>query len=133
VNDSCNRFRVNLLLIEAAGPGISAAQDIQNRFGMQPWGIHLVRPKGDKISRWLSSQPTFAQLLVHAPDRDWSQMVIDEMATAPKGRYDDLTDSASMAINFLRGQGFARTDGEVAAEREEETRPRSRLAALYPC
>src|SRR5262249_9944786 len=90
VNETCERFKVNLLLIEAAGPGLSAAQDLQNRFGMKPWGIHLVRVKGDKVARALAAQATFSQLMVHAPERDWAQMVIDEMATFPKGRYNDL-------------------------------------------
>jgi hypothetical protein len=36
VVDTCDRFKVNLLLVEAAGPGISAAQDLQNRFGAKP-------------------------------------------------------------------------------------------------
>src|SRR5262249_47930841 len=81
VTDTCERFKVNLLLIEAAGPGLSAAQDLQNRVGMKPWGIHLVRVKGDKVARALAAQATFSQLMVHAPERDWAQMVIDEMAT----------------------------------------------------
>jgi hypothetical protein len=43
VNDTCERFKVNLLLIENKGPGISAAQDLQNRFGLKPWGVHWSR------------------------------------------------------------------------------------------
>jgi predicted phage terminase large subunit-like protein len=133
VNDTCDRFKVNLLLIENKGPGISAAQDLQNRFGQKPWGVHLVKVKGDKVARALAAQATFSQELVYAPDRDWAQMVIDELANFPKGRYDDLTDSGTQAILYLRGVGLARTDAEVAAEREEATRPRRRLGKLYPC
>jgi predicted phage terminase large subunit-like protein len=124
---------VNLLLIENKGPGISAAQDLQNRFGQKPWGVHLVKVKGDKVARALAAQATFSQELVYAPDRDWAQMVIDELANFPKGRYDDLTDSTTQAILYLRGVGLARTDAEVAAEREDATRPRRRLGKLYPC
>jgi len=107
---------------------------------MKPWGIHLVRVRGDKVARALAAQATFSQLMVHAPERDWAQMVIDEMATFPKGRYDDLVDSTNQAILFLRSTGFARTDAETAAdaeieaERAEATRlRRPRLAGLYPC
>ena len=61
---------MNLLLIENKGPGISAAQDLQNRFGQKPWGVHLVKVKGDKVARALAAQATFSQELVYAPDRD---------------------------------------------------------------
>ena len=56
----------------------------------------------------LAAQPTFAQGLVYAPVKDWSQMVIDEMELFPKGRYDDLTDSTTMAVSFLRSSGIHR-------------------------
>ena len=93
------------------------------------------------MSRALAAQATFSQRLVFAPIRDWSQMVIDELANFPKGRFDDLVDSTTQAILFLRSTGFARTDAETAAdaeieaERAEATRlRRPRLArGLYPC
>src|SRR5262249_56566023 len=55
VDDTCDRFKVNLLLIENKGLGISAAQDLQNRFGQKPWGVHLVKVKGDKVARALAA------------------------------------------------------------------------------
>ena len=99
-----------------------------------PWGVHLVKLKSDKVARALAAQATFSQRLVYAPERDWSQMVIDELATFPKGRFDDLVDSTTQAILFLRNTGFARTDAEIAAEGAEAMRPRRRLPGrLYPC
>jgi hypothetical protein len=41
--------------------------------------------------------------------------VIDEMELFPKGRYDDLTDSTTMAISFLRSSGILQTDAEAMA------------------
>src|SRR5215467_1357527 len=122
-------------------PPVWQTQDLQNRFGQKPWGVHLVKVKGDKVARALAAQATFAQLMVYAPIRDWSQMVIDELANFPKARFDDLVDSTTQAILFLRSTGFARTDAEIAAdeeiaaERAEATRlRRPRLArGLYPC
>src|SRR5215468_3736159 len=140
VNDTCERFKVNLLLIENKGPGISAAQDLQNRFGQKPWGVHLVKVEGDKVARALAAQATFAQKLVHAPIRDWSQMVIDNLEIFPRGRLDDLVDKTTRAIFFWRRTGVAGTnaeiaaDAEIAAERAEAPRPRRRLPGrLYPC
>jgi hypothetical protein len=61
-------------------------------------------------------------------------MVIDEMEVFPKGRYDDLTDSATMAVSFLRGSGILQTDAEAMAAEEDTVRhrPARRLKALYP-
>jgi phage terminase large subunit-like protein len=55
----------------------------------------------------LAAQPTFSQGFCFAPTppggvdantmlfADWAEMVIDEMAVFPKGKYDDATDSVT--------------------------------------
>lgn len=119
VAHSCKRFDVDLLLIEAKASGISAAQELRNRYGQERWGIQLVPVKGDKVARAYAAVPTFAQEMVYAPDREWAQMVIDEMATFPKGKHDDLTDSATQAINYLRSIGLAVSDEDAVASEAE--------------
>lgn len=134
VADTCNRFQVDKLLIEAKASGISAAQELRNRYGQQEWAIQLVQVKGDKVARALSAQPTFSQGMVYAPVRDWSELVIDEMCVFPKGKHDDLTDSATQAINYLRTCGILETDEDVAAaEREPIMHRGNKMQALYPC
>jgi hypothetical protein len=60
--------------------------------------------------------------------------VIDEMELFPKGRYDDIIDSVTMAVSFLRSSGILQTDAEVmAAEASTVTHRPRRLRALYPC
>lgn len=132
INDTCRRFKADKLLIEAAGPGISAAQTLQDRYGNQPWGIQLVPVKGDKVARALAVQPTFAQLLVYAPARDWAEMVIDEMAVFPKGKHDDLTDSATQAMKYLRDVGLAQTDDEAHREERRAVEHKPRMKPIYP-
>ena len=66
---------------------------------------------GDKVSRAHAVVPMFAQGLIYAPERDWSDMVISEMANFPLGKYDDLTDSATQSLGFLRNMGIAKTAG----------------------
>jgi predicted phage terminase large subunit-like protein len=144
VADTCNRFNVDLLLIEAKGPGISAAQELANRYNDQKWGIHLVNPKGDKMARALAAQPTFSQELCFAPAppssmfgdgafADWAQVVIDEMAVFPKGKYSDLTDSVTQAINYLRSVGLGSFDATVAAAEREAARRVPRIdRPIYP-
>jgi phage terminase large subunit-like protein len=59
----------------------------------------LLLPAGDaggrRKARALAVQPMFSQGMMYAPNRDWPQMVIDEMSMLPAGRYDGLTDSAT--------------------------------------
>jgi predicted phage terminase large subunit-like protein len=134
VHDTCIRFKVDRLLIEAKASGLSAAQEIQNRFGLQDWAVQLCPVKGDKMARALACQPTFSQLMVYAPEREWAEMVIEEMSKFPRFKYDDLTDSATQAIKHMREVGLAQTDHEVYAEEIANVtyRPRSRMAAIYP-
>jgi hypothetical protein len=56
------------------------------------------------------------------------------MELFPKGRFDDATDSTTMAITFLRNAGLLPTDIEAMAAEEDTVRhrPERRLKALYP-
>ena len=130
--DTCNRWKVDKLLIEAKGPGESAAQEIQNRYGLQPWAVQTVVPKGDKVARALAVQPTFSQELVYRPVYDWSEMVVDEMAMFPKGKHDDLVDSTTQALKYLRDVGLLSTDEESYAAAIERVRHKPKLKPLYP-
>ena len=132
VVDTCNRFKVDRLLIEAKASGISAAQELQNRFGLQNWAVQLCPVQGDKVARALACQPTFSNLMVYAPARDWADMVIDEMAVFPKGKYKDLTDSSTQAIKHLRDCGLAQTDEETRAVDAVRVMHRPQPKALYP-
>jgi phage terminase large subunit-like protein len=89
--------------------------------------------KGDKLSRALAVQPIFTQGMIYAPGRDWSELVITEMSMFPVGRYKDLTDSASMALKYLRDVGLAETDAEEQeAKTERAMRRLERPKPLYP-
>jgi predicted phage terminase large subunit-like protein len=131
--DTCKRFKVDKLLIEAKATGISAAQSLQNSHGREGWSIQLVDPIGDKVARALAVQPTFSQEMVYAPDREWATMVQDEMAVFPKGRYKDLTDSTTQAIKHLRDSGLIRSDEERRAQELDAVKHRGApKPPLYP-
>jgi hypothetical protein len=60
-------------------------------------------------------------------------MVKDEMAVFPKGKHDDLTDSATQAIKHLRDSGLIRSDEERRAQELEAVRHKGApRAARYP-
>ena len=126
------KWQASVLLIEGKASGLTVHQELRRLHFDENWSVQLVNPKGDKVVRALAAQPTFAQGLVYAPVKNWSQMVIDEMELFPKGRYDDLTDSTTMAVSFLRSSGILQTDAEAMAAEENTVmhRPRRFARAL---
>lgn len=130
---TCNRYKADKLLIENKASGKSAAQALRNSHGRAGWSIELVEPKGDKVARAMGVVASWSQGMIYAPDRDWSEMVKDEMAIFPKHKYDDLTDSATQAIKHLRDSGLLRSDEDrMAEEREAVTHKGAPRPAAYP-
>jgi predicted phage terminase large subunit-like protein len=107
-------------LIEAKANGISAAQELQNRYGRLDFAVNLCQVSGSKEARAYAAQATFSELLVYAPARDWAEMTIEEMESFPKHKYRDLTDSATQAVKHLRAIGLANTDQETKANEVDE-------------
>ena len=58
---------------------------------------------------------------------------IPEMEVFPKGRYDDLTDSTTQAIRYLRDNGLLRTDQEEHGWPMDGVQHKPRPKPLYPC
>ncbi len=133
VAHSCRRFKIDRLLIEAKASGITVAQEIRRLYANEGWGVILIDPKSqDKVARAYSVQHLFADGYVYAPEREWSDMVIDQMAAFPKAARDDLTDSTTQALRHLRDIGFAIRRQERAQADEEMAKHRSIDTPLYP-
>lgn len=137
--DSCTwlngkPLKIDRLLIEAKGPGISAAQEIRSRYGIHDIPVQLVQIKKgqDKVARALAIQPIFSNGLVYAPEFDWSEMVIAECEIFPRGKHDDLVDSTTQALRYLRDTGLAKSDEEDISEIRERVLHRPRRKSLYP-
>lgn len=144
VTDTCIRpsvsgkanFPVDKLLIESKGAGISVAHELYRMWrGHGRLGIDLIDPKkyGDKVARVQSIQHLFADGMIYAPDKVWAQKVIKQCSVFPKGSHDDLVDSTSQAIRYLRDQGFAlkREEYSVEAANELSYDSRTSLQSLY--
>lgn len=132
VVDTCKRFGVDRLLIENKASGISVAQEVSRLHAHEPWAVQLIDPKGaDKVARAWAVQPMFAAGLVTAPDRNWSQMVIDQCASFPKGKHKDLVDSTTQALKHLRDGGLLRLSGERTAQMMEDTEYHRPTQPLY--
>lgn len=63
----------------------------------------------DKISRLNAVSDLFASGRVWAPNTQWAEEVIDEVASFPSGEHDDYVDAVSLALSRFRKGGFIRT------------------------
>jgi len=129
------RFQVDKLLIEAKASGLSVSQEIRRIIGFNGlFGIDLINPtkQGDKVARAHSVLHLFSDGMIYAPIRKWSDEVINQCAVFPKGSKDDLVDSTTMALRYLRDHGFALRREESEFDAEEELRYKSRLEPIYP-
>lgn len=64
----------------------------------------------DKISRLNAVSDLFASGRVWAPNTQWAEEVIDEVASFPSGEHDDYVDSVSLALMRFRKGGYLRTN-----------------------
>jgi predicted phage terminase large subunit-like protein len=116
-------FSVDKLLIEAKGSGQSVGQEFHRLIrGTGRIGVELIDPKkyGDKVARVHSIEHLFRDGMIYAPDKKWADDVINQCAIFPKGSKDDLVDTTSQALRWLRDMGFALRREEYAVEATEE-------------
>lgn len=114
--DSCSKYNVDTLLIESKGSGISVSQEIQRLNRTLTWNVHLVNPgNADKVARAYAVQPAFSNGIIYAPDRAWADKVMTEAENFPKGKHDDLVDSTTQALKFMRERGLLRRPEEIVA------------------
>lgn len=121
IGDACRALKVDRLLIEGKASGISVAQEVRRLYADAGFAVHLINPGNqDKLARLTSVQHLFAESMVYAPDKAWAEMVIREVASFPKAKHDDLTDTVSQAIRHLRDAGLLIRSEERLAEIDSE-------------
>ena len=81
----------------------------------------------EKISRLNAVSDLFASGRVWAPNTQWAEEVIDEVASFPSGEHDDYVDSVSLAMMRFRRGGYIRT----LLDEEEEPEYFKRRAEPY--
>ena len=138
VGADCKKFKIDRLIIENKASGHSVSQELARLFGSFDFGIELVDPRTgfikspDKVARLQTVVHLFAEGLIYAPDKEWADAMIKQCALVPRAVHDDLADTCSMALIYLRRSGWAVKKEERAFEMEDETKYRPRSGALYP-
>lgn len=141
VNKFCLKFHVDKLLIEGKASGLSVAQELRRLFDHGRYAIQInalnrkgVGIRNDKVARLYSVQHLFEEQMIFAPDRPWAQKVIEQCGTFPNGRHDDLVDTTSQALRFLRNTGMLSRPIELQEETARSMRltPRRAARPLYP-
>ena len=143
IHDACITHKVDELWIENKGPGLSVIQTMDQQFRRRRYGVKPFDPKRlDKSARMRRVEPEFAKGMVYAPfDKDsngdpvmplaWAEMVIKECSVAPRGRYDDLTDSTTAAIYIIRQLGWLEHREDQFLRKEEMGRNYRQPKPLY--
>jgi predicted phage terminase large subunit-like protein len=129
------RYKIDKLLIEAKASGISVAQEIRRIVGFDAkFGVELINPtrQGDKVARAHSIVHIFSEEMVYAPDKAWADKVIDQCARFPKDTHDDLVDSTTQALRYLRDTGFVLRKEEHDFDVNESLAYRKKLQPIYP-
>ena len=137
VNKLCRHgaggFFVDKLIIENKGNGLPVAQELRRLFKNKDYAVQLNDPKRvDKVARLYSVQHIFEEGLVWAPERTWSEEVISQCATFPNARHDDLVDTVSQGLKYLRTSGLLSRAEEIADEIDMSMRHQPKLPRLYP-
>ena len=128
------RFPVDRILIENKANGASIGHELHRMFrGTGKVAIELIDPKkyGDKVARVHSIQHLFADNMIYAPDKAWADMVIRQCSLFPRGSKDDLVDSTSQALRYLRETGFALKRDEYKVDVEDDLLYKGQLLPLY--
>jgi len=112
VADTCKRYKVKRLLIEDKTRGHDVANEIRRQYSRENWGVQLLNPVQDKISRAHTTVPLFTDDAIYAPNTKWAELVIAQCESFPKAAHDDLVDSVTQFLNWAR-------DNEVLVMAEE--------------
>jgi predicted phage terminase large subunit-like protein len=97
-------WETDMVLIEAKASGTPLTQELR-RMGIPVVNYSPTRGH-DKTTRMHSVAPVFEAGMVYAPKRMFAEEMIEECASFPFGKNDDLCDTMTQAIMRFREGGF---------------------------
>lgn len=98
IQDISEKRRVDFVIIEEKTLGISLIRELGNR------GVPVLpyKPENDKTFRLQACTPFFQAGRIWIPDKEYAWNVVDEVVTFPAAPHDDLADTVSQAVLWMR-------------------------------
>lgn len=143
---TCQMRKADYLLIEHKTRGRDVADEIVRLYSARTWETVLIKPSGDKASRLKAVEHLFSGDVrtdpetklavygggvVYAPDRDWAEDVINEVASFPYAKHDDYVDTVSQCLRWVRQNGVVLRKAEYDDEELERRRYKKPLTVPY--
>ena len=101
--DKYMKHRPDSIVIEKKASGQSLIQDL--RLAGLP--IQEYQPDRDKVSRAYAISSLFHNSRIYAPlDKAWAKETIEECRQFPSGPHDDIVDSVTQAVLYVRNGGY---------------------------
>jgi phage terminase large subunit-like protein len=122
------RRQTDLILIERKTRGTDLYNELERITREWPYQLAYTDPtrKGSKTLRLEACVPMFVNGLVWAPNLDYAQQVIEEVCAAPYGTFDDLMDTCTAAIRWIRDNNLLLTGPEHRIDEVARTAFRGR-------
>ena len=96
-------YNSHYVLVEDKATGTPAIQELQRNTTMP---LYAINPVGDKISRANSASPMIESGNIYIPEnKPWVSKMLDQCSGFPNVQHDDIVDSISQFINYVRS-GF---------------------------
>ena len=120
VADTCKRYKVRRLLIENKTRGKDVGDELKRIYARENWGVELLDPQGDKVSRTHSVVTLFTDGAIWAPDTKWSEAVLLQCARFPRDVHDDMHDTVTQFVNWARENGILLRGDEMSAALDDQ-------------
>lgn len=128
---TCRKYRIRRLLIEDKARGHDVAKEIKRQYTRENWGVHMVLPAKDKISRAHSCVPLMADGSIYAPKLRWADdHVIAQCTKFPKAAHDDYVDTVTQFILWARDMSLLELTEETAAVVLDESSYQHRVESI---
>ena len=103
-------WQPDVIIVEAKAAGSPLIFELR-RMGL-PVQEFTPSRGADKIARLNAVADIFSSGAVWAPNRNWAEMVIEEVASFPAGEHDDIVDTVSQALLRYRKGGFVQLNSD---------------------
>ena len=137
VLSSCLAWKTDILVIENKAGGVWVRDELVRHMKAGDFIIELDTPVTDKQARAHAVVPLFAGNLIYAPFlhdrgvwRAWTEMVISAVEKFPTGKHDDLVDTVTGALGYLRRRDLIKLRQEAEEDEAEAKKFRGNAGTI---